>query len=255
MSEREPLPRLAKQNIDYKIFHKHGKKVVKEGDMADSEQAVKEMQIMDDLNEAFDLFDLEYCVTVDEISEGMSEISERGREFRHIHIELKNLLGDAHAGTYPKYEETCKKVRQYARDGKTKIREIEQHTKFQENLRIKFERDLENKKLLQKEADKQETLKHHFTVDQQTFQERLEDEIKNFSLTDVEEIKETCARLELLLNDNFKLLGRAKIIYGEEFKVKDRAEFDKTVVRIREQIKIGKSKIKEISDKIENDLV
>ena len=57
------------------------------------EKRVKEMQICDDLDEAFTLYALKELVTEDEISEGLDHISDLFKEYRHIHVDLKERFG------------------------------------------------------------------------------------------------------------------------------------------------------------------
>ena len=102
--------RRGKRDIDYSIFHSTGKKVDKVRDeMTDvrEEKRVKEIQICDDLEEAFTLYALDDLETEDGVSEGLAYISDLGKEYRHIHIELKELLGEKpYAETYPESHKT-----------------------------------------------------------------------------------------------------------------------------------------------------
>ena len=94
MSRRE---RAAKRDLDYAIFDKTGKKVDKnrnEMDKVRREKRVKELQLRNDINEAFTLYALADLETEDEISEGMAHISELGKEHRHYPPGTKgNLRG------------------------------------------------------------------------------------------------------------------------------------------------------------------
>ena len=82
--------REAKRDLDYAVLHKTGDKVDKDRKMeaVRREKRVKEMQICDDLDEAFTLYALKELVTEDEISEGLDHISELFKEYRHIHVDL-----------------------------------------------------------------------------------------------------------------------------------------------------------------------
>ena len=75
---------------------------------------IKEMQIDDDLKELFKLYDFNDLFTIDDISEGVTQITEVSRQYRHIHIELKNMMGDEdYTAGYPKCEEVIEEVRKY----------------------------------------------------------------------------------------------------------------------------------------------
>ena len=51
---------------------------------------VKESKLVGDIKHNLDLFSLKYLESQDEISEGMAVITELGKVFRHLHVELKS---------------------------------------------------------------------------------------------------------------------------------------------------------------------
>ena len=78
------------------------------------ETQIREMQICEDLSEGFALFLLDDLDTKEEISEGISHISELGMKYRHVHVELKNNMDErAHKLAYQKYPGVCDQVRNY----------------------------------------------------------------------------------------------------------------------------------------------
>ena len=94
--------------------------------MSLEDRKLRELQISDDLREAFDLYQLQDLVTVGEVQEGMEQVRLLGREFRHIHIELKSIMEEpAYVGEFPEVTGLSEQVKQYLRDGKTKVRELE----------------------------------------------------------------------------------------------------------------------------------
>ena len=55
---------------------------------------VKESQVVGDIENSLALFALDDLVSQNEISEGMNDITRLGKEFRHLHVELKSQIGN-----------------------------------------------------------------------------------------------------------------------------------------------------------------
>ena len=118
-------PRKGKRRLDYRILHEQGIKrdLTTMADVRNT-MRVRELQICDDLVDAFTLFNIDELDTCEEISEGMTHITELGKQYRHIHVELKELLGDApYTAAYPLDDDQEEKawtvrVRQYIWDAR-----------------------------------------------------------------------------------------------------------------------------------------
>ena len=77
----------------------------------------REKKILDDLNESFLSFSITELDTAEDVGEGLLSINEHGRDYRHIHVELKEHLGEAvHFLTLSRRSETIRK----RRDSKSK---------------------------------------------------------------------------------------------------------------------------------------
>ena len=230
-------PRKGKRRLDYRIFHEQGIKrdLTTMADVRNT-MRVRELQICDDLVDAFTLFNLDELDTCEEISEGMTHITELGKQYRHIHVELKELLGDApYTAAYPLDDDQEEKawtvrVRQYIRDARTKRKNLEK------DPQVSGEKDLDRVRLI-------------FNSEEQAFQDKLSHEIENFEqpTSNIEEIKQKCSRFQTLLDDYFRLLPQARIAYGNEFDDNYKDIFDETVAKIREKIATGNSSILDIS--------
>ena len=87
---------------------------------------IQELQISDDLDESFSLYDLEDLVSHTELTEGLVSIGSLGRQFRHVHIELKDVMDEQEYNTkyLAKYTTTHTKVRKYQTDGRQRIRDL-----------------------------------------------------------------------------------------------------------------------------------
>ena len=84
------------------------------------EICIKELQLINNIDEAFTIYALADIETEDEISEGLAHIIELGKEYRHIHVELKEMLGDvAYATAYPENQVT-EEVRKYTKEARSK---------------------------------------------------------------------------------------------------------------------------------------
>ena len=199
MSDRE---RAGKRDIDYSIFHKTGKKVDKNRNNMDEvrrEKRVKELQLRDDIDEAFTLYALTDLENEDEISEGIAQISELGREYRHIHVELKEILGDNAYGTEYPVNPVTDSVRNYLTEARDKKRLISMERQGQEDKLKAQEAD----EKARKEEEERESVKALFMIEEQAFHQKLESEIASITLDDIEDIKVHSARFQSLLDEYF----------------------------------------------------
>ena len=238
--------REAKRDLDYAVLHKTGDKVDKDRKMeaVRREKRVKEMQICDDLDEAFTLYALKELVTEDEISEGLDHISELFKEYRHIHVDLKELLGDeAYATAYPK-DEVTEKARTYMTEAR-KQRKLKSEEKQTEVDKQKVK---ETEEKVNKEQEEHKSVKALFMIEEQAFHQKLDNEIGSLSLINIEEIKEHGSRFQSLLDEYFKLLPKAKHIFDDKFDEEFKDGFEKTVAKIRKQIFSCKTKIRELNE-------
>ena len=223
--------------------------------MALEERKLKELQISDDLRVSFDLYQLQDLMTVTEVQEGMEQVRMLGQEFRHIHIELYSIMDeDDYDKEYLQKNDMKEQVRKYLRDGKNKVRELEKAEADAQVQRLLEARAAEEEKERKGMEDGQEKSKREIKIEESTFQERLKSELDNFPVTDIGEINHSCEKLDFLLSEYYKLLSRAKIVYGNDFETYPKPKFDDTIAVIRNKIIEGKKKAKEISDKIQQEL-
>ena len=240
--------RRGKRDIDYSIFHSTGRKVDKVRDeMTDvrEEKRVKEIQICDDLEEAFTLYAPDDLETEDEVSEGLAYISDLGKEYRHIHIELKELLGEElYAQSYPESKVT-ERVRKYTKDARERKRTISKGREVEiDEEALKAEEE-------KKREEEAESVKASFLIEEKAFQDKLNNEIDSFTLVDIDEIKGSCSRFESLLDEYFKMLPKARHIFGLKFEADFQTKFEGTVAKIRKQISDGKSTVRTLYDGFE----
>ena len=100
--------------LDYRILHKYGIRVIKMDDVKVDEARAKdpdnleheyegnpnldnlvlaEKKLSADLRNDFLLYDPKDLITDEEFNEAIETIKDGGQKYRHIHVELQNLLG------------------------------------------------------------------------------------------------------------------------------------------------------------------
>ena len=131
--------------LDYRILHKYGIRVIKMDDVKVDEARAKdpdnleheyegnpnldnlvlaEKKLSADLRNDFLLYDPKDLITDEEFNEAIETIKDGGQKYRHIHVELQNLLGDQHKEKYPKYEDNVKKIMTFIKSLRKKLREV-----------------------------------------------------------------------------------------------------------------------------------
>ena len=218
--------RKTKLDIDYKIFNKTGEKVLKSRrseKMALSEKKLKELKVRGDIQEIFDTCAGDDLETVDEITENLEEMNRLGKEYRHIHIELKSLMGDEYASAYANYHDFLDRIRTFISNEKCKLKKAKLNEKLSET----------------------EYLKSSFKTEELVFRDRILRELK-VDGEDVSEIKENCSRLDALLRDYYTLLSKAKIIFGDDFEEELKGIFQENIKLVDDKILKGKEKIKKM---------
>ena len=98
------------ERLDYKILHETGRKVKCGGEnstqkMNIEREITEKIKIREDIKHSLNLYTLDDLITDEGISKGMKVMSELGKNFRHIDIELKNKMDEHdYAARYQKYE-------------------------------------------------------------------------------------------------------------------------------------------------------
>ena len=107
---------------------------------------MKESKLVGDIKYSLDLYSLTYLETQDEISEGMAVITELGKVFRHLHVELKSQLGNDYEDKFPHYADINDTVTKYLRAAMEKRRGLKASShdldKNEETYRIPVEADI-----------------------------------------------------------------------------------------------------------------
>ena len=107
--------------IDYKLFHETGLRVLKKMD----DIRVKELKIREDVEYNLDVFNPSDLETVDEVDLALTNVSEVGKLFRHINVELKGELGDeAYEKEYKPSMDLLEKLKIFHKDARKRLRDL-----------------------------------------------------------------------------------------------------------------------------------
>ena len=230
--------------LDYSALHSDGSRIRKSEAMDPQKVKISEKQVRDDINENLNLYALNDLDTLDDVLEGLDIITDLSRSFRHLHVELEELLG----GDYPteygdKVKKTLDNVRKYQSEAKAKskrLRQEENQKNMAQVLTDKREKDLQvTKDALVAEID--------------VFSGKINDEIKNFNLKNSVDIQHSCQRLENLIDECYALKSKAKAIFPN-FETDHKAVFDDSISKIRNQIQVGRDRIAELATQEQNAL-
>ena len=162
-----------------------------------NEVKIRERKYFEDLVTYLDLFNLEDMDSVEEYAEGIQHISEIGGKYRHVHVELKCLMGNEYEAEYDKYKAHSLQISKYLKDAKARMKEAGRLAKEAESMSA------------------QGKAREAVTVEVNVFQEKLE-----AGSTEVESITDGqayCTRYESFLDEYYCLLGKARIAFGNDF--------------------------------------
>ena len=165
---------------------------------------VTESQLVGDIKHSLALFALKDLESQDEIAEGISVITQLGKEFRHLHVELQSQLGKEYEGKFLHYTDTDAKINKYLRDAMIKKRELkttsQTHDKEDEKYRICVEADI-----LQTKVD------------------RVNNEVDFYVVKD-NQIDKYVSKMEHFIDEFYSLIGKLKVSRLDDKTVKDLEE-------------------------------
>ena len=259
MSDRS---RAAKLDIDYKVYHRTGEKVLKSSSNSLeitekvmeqpidpgtlNEKTVSELLVAEDLKEFYLISALADLETKEELVEGLEQISNLSTKFRHMHVELKNLMGETdHAEKYPNYDEDCTKVREYIKNVRLKIKKLDQDEQKNLSDASEKEKTAEDEKLLKTKLSEVVKVRNSLQIEEEVFGKKIEREITNFDLDNPSCIQKSLDRLEMILDNYYKLFSNVKVAYGDSFETACpwKQNFVENIEKLDQQIKLGKARM------------
>ena len=191
MSDRPKRHNPSTYSLDYRELHRTGQRVYKptSNPNLEMDSKIREKQIADDLNESFLSFSLDELESSSEVKEALDSIGQTAKEYRHVHIVLKEDLGaQKHAEDYAEFEEVMNKVRSFQREAKMKLRTFSKAAEDPlASARLKLEED--------KEIDRKETegrVRAAILIEQTVFREKLDAEIADMDSDDLLSIEKYC---------------------------------------------------------------
>ena len=248
--------RRAKIDIDYNVFHETGEKIPKRRDTMDlNEKFILELQIKEDISESYSIYDIKDLESKEELTEGMVEISELGKKYRHVHVELKNLMGETdYAEKYGDYEKTCSDIREYIKSVRTKIKNCDQAEQKKVFEVTEGEKTVEEDRTLQLRSVEVLHARVALQIEEQVFGGKIERELKNFDLDNPVCIQKSLDRFEQILDDYYKLFSSVKITFGDAFEAEClwKNNFETNFEKLENQIKVGKAKMMELDVEAKN---
>ena len=154
-----------KSDIDYRVYHNTGEKVSIDRTsekMASplEEKKLLELQIFDDIKYTYDTNLIAEIEGVEELGDLLIEISDLTKRFRHIHVELRFLLGEDYAPAYPEFDKRLEGLKKFALAVKQKM-------KLLNSTKISSEKELMISSL---------------RIEDEIFQDRFEKEFASFNI-------------------------------------------------------------------------
>ena len=146
------------------------------------------------------------------------EIDKLSKQFRHLHVELKNKFGDKYKEEYPDEEKVSKEM-------------------------IKFTKDLRKRVVVLKDSKNVEIVKVEIELRISKIDKfRKFNDINDVKLfTNVFEIDDFISKSEKFLNDYYDFVGNLKVhLSNDDYEKEHGGQFDEYVTQINEDIKVAK---------------
>ena len=205
---------------------------------------IREKKIFDDLNESFLCFSLTELDNHEDVGEGLLSIEEHGKEYRHIHVELKAQLGeDVHDQQYEEFPAVLQKIRDYQKEARLRLKNL----KSEMERNSLTEEELKEEQRLRLEEDKIAKVRSSILVEESVLHDKFEIEIEDCSSNDKNSLEDSCVRLQKLLDEYFALISRAKIAFGKAY-AEQEPLFEETKTLLRNRIKTIRSRIVQLTD-------
>ena len=115
-----------------------------------------EAKVDADIKDFFVMFKLKELVSVNERSEGLETATLYSKKYRDAHTECRLSMGEEYGKNYPKSEEVIESLRDYIRQAKQKLRDMQEKVnadKKEEEKLEKMRKEKECKDAFQYECD------------------------------------------------------------------------------------------------------
>ena len=214
----------SKDRFCYRTYHLTGEKVylTESGANMDLNNVVlEECKIMEDINHSLSLYELSELYCDEEVKEAYDKLMQLSQKYRHVHVELKALLGGKYEEKYPLYQNTYDRLMAYVKGAKERLR----------NLRAEV---LESHRAVEKNS-----LETELSV----LISRVAEENTNLDpqdCQDVHEIDQYILKMEKFLDEFFQLKTKMLLKCPDDFKTNFSSTISENTVEIRQDIKMAK---------------
>ena len=244
--------------IDYKIYYRTGKKVLKESakleelaNKLEKDLVMVENRLIDDEKKIglkivgfWDEYELDDLYGVDDINDSITELKNLKSGFENIHVDLKRELGEGWSPTYPKYDDDVRRMTNWIKNDR---KEIAKRKREEEDL-IKAERKRAENLVGENNvnmASEQALLK----TDEKYLVIRIDQQLTKIDFENADEVYEIerdLLPLGGLLKKYLAMHHKLEISFGNEYVAEFDSEINKRVDHINEVIIMGQEKIKSI---------
>ena len=92
----------------------------------ENQEILSDLKLMDDTKLSLNIYVIEELETADDISEGIDVMSTLSQNYRHLHVELNNKLGNNYVEQFPNYNEHLTTLTNYIKSAYRKLRTLRQ---------------------------------------------------------------------------------------------------------------------------------
>ena len=216
--------------IDYSVLNDRGEKVIKVDERVKmGDKVVEELKVVEDIRHSLETYQgVEKFETIQEIEEGVAVINELGKQYRHLHVELRAELGDEEYGQkYPHYGTNVQVLKQFSKVARDRMKILREEASkvddktYEQFSKLRVSRDVLDMKIKQ-----------------------VEDSIDLKNVDDISDINEYISKMEAFLNEYFDMSGRYKLCLGDEY---DGELFEDDLKYLSDCIKFAKNVRKNVS--------
>ena len=227
----------SKRRLDYKIWHRDGKKVDKimgdenkEPVVVDEDTQVVELKIRADLKFSLDVYeDIEDYETKGEVKEAIDVISDQVKVYRHVHMELKVELGEpGHLEKYPNYDANVQKSSEFLKKARRHLKLCQDDVKqvnvgqYDQSEILKIDKEILDLKIAQ-----------------------ISNSIDVGNEKDISEIESFIRNMETFTGDYYDLCGKSKCLLGAAHL---KEPYDNAIEKLTANIKLAKQVRKSLLD-------
>ena len=180
--------------IDYSVLNDRGEKVIKVDERVKmGDKVVEELKVVEDIRHSLETYQgVEKFETIQEVEEGVAVINELGKQYRHLHVELRGDLVDEEYGQkYPHYGTNVQVLKQFSKVARDRMKILREEASkvddktYEQFSKLRVSRDVLDMKIKQ-----------------------VEDSIDLKNVDDISNINEYISKMEAFLNEYFDMSGR-----------------------------------------------